>query len=39
LNNIIPSRNATKQYLEKSRTIMKLDADDKESLDSVERGK
>src|SRR5262245_21907300 len=37
LKTIIPSRKATKQYLAEEST-MKLDADEKELLDSVERG-
>jgi predicted DNA binding CopG/RHH family protein len=38
LKTIIPSRKATKQYLGRSPTIMKIDADEKELLESVERG-
>ncbi|MGH9237397.1 MAG: hypothetical protein ACRD3G_05090 [Vicinamibacterales bacterium] len=37
LKTIIPSRKATKEYLVRSLT-MKLDADEKELVDSVERG-
>jgi predicted DNA binding CopG/RHH family protein len=37
LKTIIPSRKATKQYLGEEST-MKLDADEKELVDSVERG-
>jgi predicted DNA binding CopG/RHH family protein len=37
LKTIIPSRKATKEYLVKSRT-MKIDADEKELLESVGRG-
>lgn len=37
LKTIIPSRKATKQYWARGRT-MKLDADEKELLDSVARG-
>ena len=36
MKTIIPSRKATKQYLGESPT-MKMDADEKELLDSVER--
>jgi predicted DNA binding CopG/RHH family protein len=38
LKTIIPSRKATKQYWRERRTIMKLDAGEKEILESVERG-
>jgi predicted DNA binding CopG/RHH family protein len=38
LKTIIPSRKATKQYLEKEPDDMKLEADEKELLDSVDRG-
>jgi hypothetical protein len=37
LKTIIPSRNATRQYLGEDPT-MKMDADEKELLESVERG-
>ena len=37
LKTIIPSRKATKQYLEKNRTIMKLDADEKTSCATTRR--
>jgi hypothetical protein len=37
LKTIIPSRKATKQYLGEE-SDMKLEADEKELLDSVERG-
>jgi predicted DNA binding CopG/RHH family protein len=35
---IIPSRKATKQYLGEAAEIMKIDADENELLESVERG-
>ena len=38
LKTIIPSRKATKRYLVRRATTVKIDADEKELLDSVERG-
>ena len=38
LKTIIPSRKATKEYSVRSPTTMKMDADEKELLESVERG-
>ena len=38
LKTIIPSRKATKQYSVRSPTTMKIDADAKDLLESVERG-
>ena len=38
LKTIIPSRKATKQYLGEESDDMKIDADEKELLESVERG-
>jgi predicted DNA binding CopG/RHH family protein len=38
LKTIIPSRKATKQYLGEESDVMKTDADEKDLLESVERG-